>query len=375
MHPLNSIMIEKVISLRRRFGDEYFADLAFSFLNKLDDQNINYRVVYGNLDTADAYRSFNFNVDTSVPLIIFQLDYIDNVTELFNLIKQSNTQVILFSNQLTTDQVESDNLQIVHWGSDLLLQKNEYQTLNSINNKSFDADWHWVSLSLHPRLHRVISAIYLKGSGIDRHGHLRVNPCTLHDYNNYAEFNRLSTWKIPSEYSHILKLGFLKLKFEHTEYPDSLANVYPYGYNDNVRNFNQLHSLYESSAVEIVNETTFDSIGYHITEKFLNSVYGFNLPIILGPKGVVAYLKTLGFDMFDDIIDHSYDQIQTPILRIISAIEFNRRLLTDRDYAIQTWNICKDRLDANYNFAKTQLHTQWRSRVIAKMSDIIYWLK
>ena len=368
-------MIEKVISLTRRFGDEYFANLAFNFLTDLDNQNIDYCAVYGNLDTVGSYRIFNCNLDNKIPLIIFQMDYIDNVSEFLNLVKNSGIQVALFSNQLTTEQVESDNLQIVHWGSDLLLQKTQYQELNGVIEKSFDANWHWISLSLHPRLHRVVSAIYLKGSMIDQHGHLRVNPCTLHDYDNYKDFNRLPNWNIPAEYLPILQLGFLKLKFEHTEHPDSSLSVYPNGYNDNVQNFNQLRPLYKSSAIEIVNETTFDSVGYHITEKFLNSVYGFNLPIVLGPKGVVTYLKNLGFDMFDDVIDHSYDYNETPILRIISAIELNRRILTDRDYAIQTWKTCKSRLEANYNFAKTQLHSQWHSRVVDKMADISYWLK
>lgn len=36
--------------------------------------------------------------------------------------------------------------------------------------------------------------------------------------------------------------------------------------------------------------------------------YNLQFPIILGYDGIVDKLRKLGFDMFDDIIDHSYDK-------------------------------------------------------------------
>jgi hypothetical protein len=99
-----------------------------------------------------------------------------------------------------------------------------------------------------------------------------------------------------------------------------------------------LRNLYKQSAIEIVNETTFEEPGYHVTEKFLQSVYGLNLPIVLGQSGIISYLRSLGFDMFDDIIDTKYDSIQSPFLRLTTAIKSNQRLLADRDYAIQIWH-------------------------------------
>jgi|10_taG_2_1085330.scaffolds.fasta_scaffold19460_3 hypothetical protein len=45
------------------------------------------------------------------------------------------------------------------------------------------------------------------------------------------------------------------------------------------------------------------------TEKPLNSFLSLQFPIIFGYKGIVEYYRKLGFDMFDDIIDHSYDNM------------------------------------------------------------------
>ena len=43
--------------------------------------------------------------------------------------------------------------------------------------------------------------------------------------------------------------------------------------------------------------------------------------------------KELGFDIFEDVIDHSYQQAETSQQRMELAIERNLLILTDLDYA------------------------------------------
>jgi len=98
-------------------------------------------------------------------------------------------------------------------------------------------------------------------------------------------------------------------------------------------------------------------------------VYGCNLPIILSGTGAVAHLRELGFDMFDDIIDHSYDYIPNPFDRIIHAVKDNHRLLADCDYAKQTWICCQERFHDNIVVAKN-IYQWYQNRTITKFNQI-----
>ena len=66
-------------------------------------------------------------------------------------------------------------------------------------------------------------------------------------------------------------------------------------------------------------------------------------------QGTISYLRSLGFDMFDDIIDHSYDEIQDHYVRMMMAIKNNRKILEDRQLAIDSWYSCSTRFEKNYS--------------------------
>jgi hypothetical protein len=69
------------------------------------------------------------------------------------------------------------------------------------------------------------------------------------------------------------------------------------------------HNPYQNSYVNIVNETQFERKNtIHITEKSIIPLYYHQLPIIVATPGHISKMRELyKFDMFDDIIDHSYD--------------------------------------------------------------------
>jgi hypothetical protein len=128
---------------------------------------------------------------------------------------------------------------------------------------------------------------------------------------------------------------------------------------NHARNFDlNLRTLYAESFVEIVGEPVFMMPGITVTEKYLNSVYGFNFPIILSGAGTVAHLRGLGFDMFDDVIDHSYDDISSHMSRLVAAIDLNRRLLEDTVHAKQNWLRCRSRFDHNHSLADSMYDSQ-----------------
>ncbi len=282
-----------------------------------------------------------------------------------------------------------DNLHIIHWGSDYLLQKDEYQNIDAIE-KSFATDYHWISLSNHPRLHRWMAALYLKGLGLDTTGRLSISkqPITFGMVPMYNPNNgiTISNWRVPCQhewivtqeqdnsYGSIFDLGFEQIS-EHDLNPPVREHIYDSA-DGNAANLNlRLRPLYTNSAVEIVNETIFNfDLGVHMTEKFINSVYGMNLPIVLGQPGIIKYCRALGFDMFDDVVDQSYDLVVNPMERLTAAIDRNRRLLEDRDFAIAAWHRCQHRLQANYELARYRLHDQVYNRVMAEVPAALDFL-
>ena len=78
------------------------------------------------------------------------------------------------------------------------------------------------------------------------------------------------------------------------------------------------------SLVSIVNETNdFDNDAIQLSEKSFKHFAWHQIPIFNASKGHVKVIRSLGFDMFDDIIDHSYDtapNIHIQKLKIVSVV-------------------------------------------------------
>jgi hypothetical protein len=119
-------------------------------------------------------------------------------------------------------------------------------------------------------------------------------------------------WPFTEEQHHIKDLmdcGSQEFKICPPHLNDD-KDIYYWGNNDNVSNFkNKLTPYYKNTFVEIVSETSFGEKSFLLTEKTLNSIYGCSFPILLCSQGTVAFLRSMGMDMFDDVIDHSYDSI------------------------------------------------------------------
>lgn len=67
------------------------------------------------------------------------------------------------------------------------------------------------------------------------------------------------------------------------------------------------------------------------TEKTILAFSMFQLPLILSVPGTVEFVRSMGFDMFDDIIDHSYDKEQDPERRILMVVDELERLVNENN--------------------------------------------
>jgi hypothetical protein len=144
---------------------------------------------------------------------------------------------------------------------------------------------------------------------------------------------------------------------------------------DNAKNFDiNLRKIYQNHFIEIVSETLFNKPTVGISEKFLNSIYGYVFPIVIGGQGVVKCLSNLGFDMFDDIIDQSYDSIVDPLDRLCAAIDLNKSLLTDTQKIKTLWKENQHRFDKNIKFAKIEMYEVIRQHAHNDFSQVVWKL-
>lgn len=70
-----------------------------------------------------------------------------------------------------------------------------------------------------------------------------------------------------------------------------------------------LQPFNKNAYIDVVTETDHGILKF-MTEKSMKPFYNLQLPIIFGYTGIVNDLRKLGFDMFDDIINHSYDELK-----------------------------------------------------------------
>jgi len=105
---------------------------------------------------------------------------------------------------------------------------------------------------------------------------------------------------------------------EHNEYWKSLVSILPYSdTGEKIDPKNVQHEvatgpkvwdkIYNDISIEIVCETTTTADNFFVTEKTFRPIGHGRLFLIIGSPEFEQNLKKLGFDIFDDIIDKSYD--------------------------------------------------------------------
>ena len=109
-------------------------------------------------------------------------------------------------------------------------------------------------------------------------------------------------------------------------------------------------SIYKNSATSIITEPNFFEKGTIFTEKTAMAVYSGHFMIWPGGWNTPESIKQIGLDVFDDVIDHSYQYIEHPGERIIEAITRNLDFLQDIEKQQQTRLRFKDRLIKNFEF-------------------------
>jgi hypothetical protein len=144
-----------------------------------------------------------------------------------------------------------------------------------------------------------------------------------------------------------------------------------------VDNWVDAHSkLNPNAAVHLVLESSTDNPSYNnytFSEKTLYGILGLNFQIWPGNYGQAQKAKEMGIDIFDDIIDHSYQYEKTVFERCYYALTRNLEILTDLALAkkLRTDNI--DRLIDNRTYCLCGGFADWVQQELnaSRLSNII----
>jgi hypothetical protein len=87
------------------------------------------------------------------------------------------------------------------------------------------------------------------------------------------------------------------------------------------------HPAYQEAYINLVTETTVNNLTPMLSEKTFKPIIAGQLFVLIASPGAIQFLRDIGIDTFDDIIDHSYDQIEDTKIRIQRAVEEVDRLV------------------------------------------------
>lgn len=217
----------------------------------------------------------------------------------------------------------------------------------------------WLVLNADTKFHRIMTVCYLLSKDYYKNGDItftidRPMVAKHHEYRNME--------KIPLHLRSDFAMGYVK--FKNKDF--NLLNISNFDReNDRVaKNYNEnLRPVYETIGVEIVTGTMFFEKTPLLSEKEVQCVYGKNFPIYLNGVGIVKEIKNfMGIDTFDDIIDHSYDEIENPFERLAAAIDRNEKLLNGSTNIKELWYDNQKRFEDNCEIMNEGLNNESAQR-------------
>lgn len=242
-------------------------------------------------------------------------EYFKNLSDYF-----SNKRFIIFTSLENLEhEIQRENVTIIPIGGDITNQSLQYSEYTFVTDKIYK-NFNYCSYNRGIRNHRTYLVSSLYGNDLENYGDISYIGVDKHN----DSYRKLIT---EFKYNKKLYVGFNKFFSHEKTYDD--YDIYKDSQNNNLVNYNtQLANKYVNTYVEFVADTSFNEYGFNITEKFLHSINGSNLPIIVSSPGYVSKLREIGFDVFDDIVNHDYDNIIDPYQRIEKCINDNIELIT-----------------------------------------------
>ncbi len=158
------------------------------------------------------------------------------------------------------------------------------------------------------------------------------------------------------------------VRTEQHIYPDNHSSIDSIPCSSNVKNFKFIAARIPG-LVKVTAETDLKNLHINsFTEKSLIGFVTCRIPIIAGNYKIIEFFRRQGFDMFDDIIDHSYDNVVSDNERIRTLVSKNKDVLK---FGVDATTDIVNRLHCNQDY----LINEWSNKSIEKLINDIKNLK
>jgi hypothetical protein len=333
-------------------------------------------------DTLESIDDYNWYSDKKPEGLV----YMERICRMY-----PEKKFILMTEQYELDALSNvSNLKFVDLPSICVMFDKSKLKYNVCTTKHNNSKKKWVFLNNCDRIHRIVSLSYILSKNIDKFGHITVSDYIFERIGLHKKIYSLmkSFFQFDIKTSLQLNNGYNILKnklFEQTKIPYFMpdgsnvdnASEMPDEVKDNsahllIGNYNNLIKLYEDVKLEILSDTLFSEPTLFFNEKQLQWVYGRNFLIYLGSPRSIHRLRKWGFDVFDDVVDHSYDLIEDPSERMIRSIDDNIHLLDGSTDLDKLWKDREERFNQNCLVAdniREKLENECKKQILERLDE------
>ena len=155
-------------------------------------------------------------------------------------------------------------------------------------------------------------SILIKNGNFDRNG-LRSDKDELYDL--IAWFNQFE------------RKGFNVLDWDYPNHKNDVFSSLKY----------TTKSHYADTIFNIITETTCDTNSLNLTEKSFKGIANCHPYLVIGDVNTHKHIKDLGFELYEDLIDYSFDSIDDSENRLNSALKEVKRIYNIGESGILEW--------------------------------------
>lgn len=280
------------------------------------------------------------------------------VNVLSNHIKKNNWKesnfYIMSNNSMLYDLKDKLNSGINFYKTNTLLKlvSNDLKVKPAEIDIMYDKKFIFLCQNRRPKAHRLLLLTYLDYIGL-----LDLNmidwSLTYGKYNDY----KLEISVFDNEITK-LRHELIKSYFKITDKPRLCYFEKNETWFNNVDDYSQCNHIsiktFQESYVNIITESHYDILDIHITEKSFKPFYYFQMPLFFASYHHVKKLKEeYGLFLFDDLIDHSYDNEIDDSKRFHMVIDEIKRLSLMKDEIKTYYENNINLLIKNYEYIET----------------------
>lgn len=127
---------------------------------------------------------------------------------------------------------------------------------------------------------------------------------------------------------------------------------------------------YNETVFSIISETSYQSMSLTLTEKCFKSFANCHPFIVMGDMGAHQKLKELGFELYDDLIDYTFDSIESIPHRLNATYKEIRRIYElGEDYIIEWYKNNIDKIERNKNKILTFSNEEFMNQTLEKIKN------